>query len=94
MTDTKKHPPIEIMDWIDVEGSECLVVQIYGDYSLSGVCEVVTDPEQPINRDVFWNGQEWVFSTRPSLINSAGTSRLKEYVAVLRQGRTATFANS
>jgi hypothetical protein len=85
MLSKKNHPKIEVNDWIIVEGSECLITQIYGGYSVSGACEVVTDPDNPVNRDVCWDGQQWLFSTRPSFINAAKTSRLKEFVATLRQ---------
>jgi len=79
------HPEVEPKSWINVEGSDCLITQIYTGYSLSGVCEVVTDPQQPINKDVWWNGENWIFSPRPTLINAAQTPRLKEFVSLLQQ---------
>ncbi|NOY13330.1 MAG: hypothetical protein GXP51_06530 [Deltaproteobacteria bacterium] len=87
MISKKDHPKIELKEWIKVEGSDCVVSQVYGGYSLSGAGEVVTNPDEPINRDVFWTGQEWVFSERPTLFNATGSSRLKDFVAILQQQR-------
>ncbi len=85
MLNKQNHPKIEVKDWINVEGSECLITQVYGGYSMSGACEVVTDPENPVNRDVYWDGQKWLFSTQPGFINATKTSRLKDFVALLQQ---------
>ncbi len=85
MINRKNHPEIELKGWIKVQGSDCLITQIYRGYSLSGVCEVVTNPEKPINRDVFWNGKEWVFSDLPIFVNAAETPRLKEFTQLLQQ---------
>jgi hypothetical protein len=85
MLSKKNHPHIELKSWITVEGEECLITQIYQGYSLSGACEVVTNPEQPINKDVCWDGERWVFSSKPTLINAAKTQRLKEFVKMLQK---------
>lgn len=85
MITKKNHPKIELKGWINVEGSDCLITQIYRGYSLSGACEVVTNPEKPINKDVCWDGQNWVFSDKPTFVNAAETPRLKEFVKLLRQ---------
>ena len=85
MISKKNHPKVELREWINVEGADCVVSQVYGGYSLSGACEVVTNPDDPINRDVFWTGQQWVFSEQPILFNATGSSRLKEFVAILQQ---------
>lgn len=84
MVSKANYPKIDIKDWINVEGQECVVSQIYHDNSLSGACEVVTDRAEPINRDVWWDGQKWIFSPRPTLLNAAQTSRLKAFVALLQ----------
>ena len=84
MISKANYPKIDIKDRINVEGQECVVAQIYGGYSMSGVCEVVTDPSKPINRDVGWDGRQWAFSPQPILVNAARTSRLKEFVALLQ----------
>lgn len=91
MITKKNHPKIELNDWINVEGSDCLVTQVYQGYSLSGVCEVVTNPQQPINKDVCWNGEKWVFSSLPTFINAAETSRLREYTYILKQSRQYNY---
>ena len=85
MLSKKNHPNIELKGWINVEGSDCLVTQIYRGYSLSGACEVVTNPEKPINKDVCWNGETWVFSNQPTFVNAAETPRLKEFTKLLQQ---------
>lgn len=85
MLSKKNHPKIEPKDWITVEGEKCLITQVYRGYSLSGACEVVTNPAQPVNKDVCWDGERWVFSDRPSFINAAQTPRLKEFVELLKQ---------
>ena len=84
MLSKKNHPKIELKGWINVEGSDCLITQIYGGYSLSGACEVVTNPSHPTNRDVGWDGEKWFFSPDPPLVNAAQTPRLQEYVATLK----------
>lgn len=86
MLNKQDHPKIEPAKWINVEGMDCVVTQVYGGYSLSGACEVVTNPAAPVNRDVFWDGQQWVFSDQPSFVNAAQTSRLRDFVAILREG--------
>ena len=83
MFSKKNYPPIKPKDRITVEGADCVITQVYGGFSVSGACEVVTNPSQPINRDVCWDGQNWAFSKRPNLINVANTSRFKEYVTLL-----------
>ena len=83
MISKTNYPKIDLKDRITVEGQECIISQIYGSYSTSGVCEVVTNPSEPINRDVLWDGQQWAFSPQPTLVNAAQTSRLKEFVALL-----------
>lgn len=85
MISKKNHPNIEPKGWINVEGADCLITQVYKGYSLSGACEVVTNPQQPINKDVCWNGEKWVFSALPTLINAAETSRLRDYTSLLKQ---------
>lgn len=85
MISKQNHPKIGLKERIIVEGADCVISQIYGGFSLSGACEVVTDPNQPINRDVFWDGQRWFFSTQPCLFNATRSSRLKEFVAILQQ---------
>ncbi len=87
MNSKTNHPPIEVTDWIKVEGSNCVITQVYGRFAVSGACEVVTNSEQPINRDVCWDGLQWIFSHRPTLMNATTTSRLKKYVALLQQER-------
>jgi len=89
MITKKNHPKIEPKEWISVEGEDCLITQIYKGYSLSGACEVVTNPEQPINKDVCWNGENWYFSELPTFVNAAKTPRLKKYVELLQH----TFSN-
>lgn len=83
MITKKNHPEIKPKSWIKVEEMDCLVTQIYRGYSLSGICEVVTNREQPINRDVCWDGEKWVFSTLPIFINAANTPRLRDFSALL-----------
>lgn len=83
MISKKNHPRIELEGWINVEGSDCLVTQVYQGYSLSGACEVVTNPQKPINKDVGWDGEKWFFSPKPTFINAAQTSRLKKFVDAL-----------
>ena len=85
MFSKKNHPKIELKGWINVEGSDCLITQIYQGYSLSGACEVVTNPERPINKDVGWDGKNWVFSPDPTFVNAAQTSRLQEFVETLQK---------
>ncbi|WP_303723054.1 hypothetical protein [Malonomonas rubra] len=85
MITKKNHPKIELKGWINVEGSDCLITQVYRGYSFSGACEVVTNPKQPINKDVCWDGSNWVFSDKPTFVNAAETPRLKEFVEILRQ---------
>lgn len=87
MISKKNHPKIEPKGWVTVEGSECVVTQIYSEYCLLGACEVVANPNEPINRDVCWDGQQWVFSERPCFFNATGTSRLKEFVVILLQSQ-------
>ena len=89
MINKTNHPRIEVTDWIKVEGANCVISQVYGGFAVSGACEVVTNPDQPINRDVCWDGQQWLFSHRPTLTNATNTSRLKKYVALLQQGQKA-----
>ena len=80
----KNHPKITLKGWINVEGSDCLITQVYKGYSLSGACEVVTNPKQPINKDVCWDGEKWFFSKQPTFINAAETPRLKDFVSLLK----------
>ncbi|SHJ28057.1 hypothetical protein SAMN02745165_01961 [Malonomonas rubra DSM 5091] len=87
MLSKKNHPKIELKGWINVEGEECLISQVYQGYSLSGACEVVTNPERPINKDVGWDGEKWFFSKQEPLVNAAQTSRLKEFVDELKRER-------
>ena len=89
MTNKKDHPQIESEEWITVDGQDCVVVQIYKGYSFSGVCEVVTNPSNPENRDVCWDGQNWIFSERETFLNAAPTPRLKDFVAILQRGRNS-----
>lgn len=84
MISKANYPRIDIRDQIKVEGNHCIVTHVYGNYSLSGACEVVTDPAQPINRDVWWDGKQWTFSPQPTLFNAAKTSRLKAFVDLLQ----------
>ncbi len=90
MLSKKNHPKIELKGWISVEGSDCLITQIYRGYSLSGACEVVTDPIHPINRDVGWDGTKWYFSPNPPLVNAAKTSRLREFVTMLQEKKSVS----
>ena len=85
MITKKNHPKIQLKGWINVEGDECLITKIYEGYSLSGACEVVTNPEEPINKDVCWDGENWKFSTLPTFVNAAETSRLKEFTQILQE---------
>ena len=87
MISKKNHPKIELQGWIKVDDADCLITQVYKPNAISGACEVVTNPQQPVNRDVLWDGNNWVFSTKPTFINAAGTSRLQSYVDKLKQGR-------
>lgn len=85
MISKKNRPHIELKGWLNVEGADCVITDVYGSYSLLGACEVVTNPEKPVNREVCWNGQEWVFSKRPTFVNAAKTSRLKDFVGILQE---------
>ncbi len=80
MVSKKNHSKLSVKDWINVEGLNCVVSQVYGDYCLLGSCEVVTNPTDPINRDVCWDGERWVFSDRPTFVNAVRTTRLREYL--------------
>lgn len=91
MISKKNHPKIEPQDWINVEGSDCLITQIYGGYSLSGACEVVTDPDHPINKDVGWDGNKWFFAPDPPLVNAAKTPRLQKFVERLKEKKNNSW---
>lgn len=81
----QEHPPVQVKELITVENQTCVVSKIYGAYCLLGVCEVVTDRENPVNRDIFWDGGRWLFSERPVIFNAVKSSRLKEFVEILQQ---------
>lgn len=91
MISKKNHPKIDLRDWISVEGTDCLVTQVYTGYSMSGACEVVTNPDRPTNMDVGWDGEKWVFSPDPPLVNAAKTSRLEKFVATLQEKKNGNW---
>lgn len=84
MISKENHPEIEPEKRIKVEGQECVVSQLHHRYSLLGACEVVTQPSEPVCRDVCWDGGKWVFSDRPSFVDASKSSRLKAFVEILR----------
>ena len=83
MISKKGHPQISTRDRIVVEGQDCVVSQIHGDYSVMGACEVVTNADCPECRDVCWDGQKWLFSPRPSFVEAAKCPRLRPFIALL-----------
>lgn len=87
MVRKQNHPEIKLREWLKVEGTNCVITQIYARSCLLGVCEVVSNPNAPVNCDVYWDGQQWIFTDRPGFVNAAVTSRLDSFVAILRQGQ-------
>jgi len=84
MISKKGHPEIYSQDSILVEGQHCVISQVHGDYSVMGACEVVTNPADPVCRDVCWDGQQWVFSQRPSFVEANKSARLKPFIELLQ----------
>jgi len=84
MISKKGHPDIQLQERIVVEGQDCVISQLHGDYSVQGACEVVTNPSAPVCCDVCWDGQKWVFSPRPSFVDATRSSRLKPFVELLQ----------
>jgi hypothetical protein len=84
MISKKGHPDIHPQDKIVVEEQDCIISQVYGDYSVIGACEVVTNPAAPVCRDVCWDGRQWVFSRRPSFVDATKSSRLKPFISLLQ----------
>lgn len=83
MISKKGHPEIKLGDKIVVENRDCIVSEVHPDFSVMGACQVVTNPDAPVCLDVCWDGQQWVFSKRPTFIDASRSSRLKPFVEQL-----------
>lgn len=59
------HPLIKPYDVINVAGKECVVMAVFSENSLNGVCKVVFNKTKPTTHDVDWDGEKWIFPERP-----------------------------
>lgn len=83
MVSKKGHPEIRPTDRIVVEGKDCIISQVCPETSVMGAYEVVTNSDCPVSRDVFWDGEQWTFSKRPSFVDAAKSFRLKPFIELL-----------
>lgn len=88
----REKPKVNLRNWITV-GSvseiDAVVCQIYSD-NKPGDIEVVylDDRDRAINEDVIWNNDHWIFRlSEPCGGYADKSSRLADYVSILRHGR-------
>ena len=63
------RPEIKPGDWIRVGNRDCVVANVRDPGDAFGDCEVVFDPSKPTNHDVVWNGDEWKFADRMTMVD-------------------------
>lgn len=79
------HPEIKPSDWIEIGSYDCVVMKVYPENSLFGICKVVFNKTKPTTRHADWNGERWFFPERPDF---GGYGRDDDpHVRQLKRGR-------
>lgn len=80
-----ERPAIKIGEWIQVGAMSCVVAMIHQDRMICD-CMVVCNPEKPANRDVSWDGEEWLFTPGDFGGYAERNPSLAQFVAQLKRG--------
>ena len=83
-----ERPVIELGEFIEVQGVECVICLVREPGHTFGDCEVVCTPNKPANREVCWAEDHWEFKKSSDFGGYADkTPRLRRYVEKLKRGR-------